>query len=882
MKRQVIGVFAHVDAGKTTLSEGLLYLAGALRHAGRVDKGDTLLDFDPMEQERGITVFSGEACFTYGETEFTLVDTPGHRDFSPEMERPLSVIDMAVLVVSGTEGVQSHTGTILKLLDHYRVPTVVFINKMDMNGADKAGVMKELKEVLPGAVDFEEDEDHLNEDLASCSEGLMEEFFAVGSLSEDSIRRAVSNREVFPVVSGSALKMEGLEKLLELLDRMAPDRIYPEDFGARVYKITRDIKGNRLTHLKVTGGTLRTKMLVETREGSEEMEALQEKIEQIRIYQGNKFRTVPEGPAGTLVAVLGLSETYAGQALGTDRESNTVAVMEPAVSYALLLPPEDDPMRVLPVLKELEEEDPSLKVSWEETTKEIRVSIMGELGKDLLLRRIKDRLGSDLELGSGKIIYRETISAPVEGVGHYEPLRHYAEVRLLLEPLPEGSGLVFQTKLSTDVLASNWQNLIMQHLRERQHKGTLTRSAITDMRITLTDGRSHLKHTSGGDFRQATYRAVRQGLRRALDEGKEVLLEPMYDFVITIPRTKIGRVMTDMERLGAKCSIEEASQGPDRFGDMVTIAGRGPVSTLRDYQTELNSFTEGSGRFEARQAGYGPCHNTEEVVAEKGYDPDLDQWNPCGSVFTEGGAGTYVEWDRVEDLARTESYLKPPKEEDMETLQPYGGPSGSAMRIGGTEKNLKRIFEMTYGVSKRDEQLRKAARAAKTRRPKEDEGEPGENARPKPTKPVQKKPPYMVVDGYNVIFSWDRLKSLAQANIDSARDALIDSLQNFQGYTGITVVLVFDGYRVKGSSGSREKYEKDLRVVYTGEAQTADRFIEEFIYANGKKFDISVVTSDRQVQMSALGNGAIRLSSRELEELVRETEDEIRMRIMEV
>lgn len=879
MKRQVIGVFAHVDAGKTTLSEGLLYLAGALRQAGRVDKGDTLLDFDPMEQERGITVFSGEACFTYGETDFTLVDTPGHRDFSPEMERPLSVIDMAVLVVSGTEGVQSHTGTILKLLDHYRVPTVVFINKMDMNGADKAGVMAELKEVMPGAVDFEEDEDALREDLASCSESLMEEYFSDAAIKEDSIREAVRNREVFPVVSGSALKMEGLEKLLELLDRMAPDRIYPEDFGARVYKITRDIKGNRLTHLKVTGGVLKTKMLLETRLGSEETEAIQEKVEQIRIYQGNKFRTATEVPAGTLAAVLGLSETYAGQALGSRRDQDTASVMEPAVSYSLILPRGEDPMGVLPILRELEEEDPSLKVGWEESTKEIRVSIMGELGKDLLIRRIRDRLDIDVELGQGKIIYKETISAPVEGVGHYEPLRHYAEVRLLLEPLPEGSGLVFASKLSTDVLASNWQNLIMQHLKERQHKGTLTRSAITDMRITLTDGRSHLKHTSGGDFRQATYRAVRQGLRRALAEGKEVLLEPMYDFLITVPRTKIGRIMTDMERLGAKCRIEDAGRNAGRSADMVVIAGHGPVATLRDYQSELNSFTEGMGRFEARLAGYGPCHNTEEVVAEKGYDPDLDQWNPCGSVFTEGGAGTYVEWDLVDSLARTESYLKPKPEED-ENYRAYSG--GGPVRIGGTEKDLKRIFEMTYGVSKRDEQLRKAARAAKTRRPKEAEDQTFAQTKPKPTKPVQKKPPYMVVDGYNVIFSWDRLKSLAQVNIDSARDALIDSLQNFQGYTGITVVLVFDGYRVKGSSGSREKYEKDLRVVYTGEAQTADRFIEEFIYANGKKFDISVVTSDRQVQMSALGNGAIRLSSRELEELVRETEDEIRMRIMEV
>lgn len=876
MKRQIIGVFAHVDAGKTTLSEGLLYLTGTLRQAGRVDKGDTLLDFDPMEQERGITVFSGEACFTYGGTEFTLVDTPGHRDFSPEMERPLSVIDMAVLVVSGTEGVQSHTGTILKLLDHYRVPTVVFINKMDMNGADKNSVMGELREVMPGAVDFEEDENALKEDLASCSESLMEEYFAGGSVSEDSLREAVQNREVFPVVSGSALKMEGLEKLLDVLDRMAPDRIYPEEFGARVYKITRDIKGNRLTHLKVTGGVLKTKMLIETRLGSEETDALEEKVEQIRIYQGNKFRTVSEAPAGTLAAVLGLNETYAGQALGSHRDQDTASVMEPAVSYSLILPRGEDPMRVLPVLRELEEEDPSLKVGWEESTREIRVSIMGELGKDLLIRRIRDRLDIDVELGQGRIIYKETISAPVEGVGHYEPLRHYAEVRLLLEPLPEGSGLVFASKLSTDVLASNWQNLIMQHLQERQHKGTLTRSAITDMKITLTDGRSHLKHTSGGDFRQATYRAVRQGLRRALDEGKEVLLEPMYDFVITVPRTKIGRVMTDMERLGARCRIEEAGRSAGRSDDMVVIAGHGPVATLRDYQSELNSFTEGMGRFEARIAGYGPCHNTEEVVAEKGYDPDLDQWNPCGSVFTEGGAGTYVEWDMVDSLARTESYLKPKPEED-ENYTAYSG--GGPVSIGGIEKDLKRIFEMTYGVSKRDEQLRKAARAAKTRRPKEGEDQSSAQARPKPTKPVQKKPPYMVVDGYNVIFSWERLKSLAQVNIDSARDALIDSLQNYQGYTGITVVLVFDGYRVKGSPGSREKYEKDLRVVYTGEAQTADRFIEEFIYHNGKKYDISVVTSDRQVQMSALGSGAVRLSSRELEELVRETEEEIRTRI---
>lgn len=877
MKKITLGVLAHVDAGKTTLSEAMLFLTGTTRKVGRVDTGDTFLDTDLMERNRGITVFSKEARFSSGSLEVTLVDTPGHADFSPEMERALSVLDLALLVVSGAEGVQSHTLTLFKLFKAYRIPVIVFVNKMDMPGTDPQAVLKEIRKYLPEAVDFTEvselllkDEaaydayrnapseamlpEAIAEEAATGSEELMERYMDGGISAEDAVK-AISGRELYPVVFGSALKMKGVEELLRILEIFAPDREYPEDFGATVYKITRDANGNRLTNLKVTGGVLRNKMQLDTAVPSEEDDKPEtEKVEQIRLYNGDKFSTVNQAEAGTVCAVLGLKNTYAGQRLGIGAEVEGKPFIEPALTYTLKTLGKEDPVSMLQKMKQLEEEDPALKVSWEERTREIRVSIMGELEKDLLIYRIKERFGIDAELVSGKVIYKETITEPVIGIGHYEPLRHYAEVRLLLEPLPEGAGLVFESAVSEDELDRNWQRLIMKHLMERRHRGTLTGSEITDMRISIIAGKAHLKHTEGGDFRQATYRAVRNGLRKALADGTMRLLEPMYDFSITVDQKYIGRVMTDMDRLGASCHLEESGQP-----EIALIKGRGPVSTLSEYQMEMNAFSEGSGRFMALPGGHGPCHDQDEVVTKAGYDPDSDIYNPCGSVFTDHGAGVYVEWDRVEELAHTEGGLRGSRENLNDNLSalteeknPISGKAGD-----NDEKALKAIFEKTYGKSKRDEQLLKEARSRATRAASSDSF-----PNPNPRAQRGKGRTYLVVDGYNVLYAWEEFKELREANIDGAREALIEVLQNYQGYSGSGMTLVFDGYKSKNSTGGEMKYG-DLNVVYTGEGRTADRYIEEFTHENGKKYDITVVTSDRMVQMSSFGYGSGRVSSGE-------------------
>ncbi len=863
MKKITLGVLAHVDAGKTTLSEAILYLTGTTKKIGRVDRGDTFLDSDSMEKQRGITVFSKEARFSLGETEVTLVDTPGHADFSAEMERTLSVLDLAVLVVSGVEGIQSHTVTLLKLFELYDIPFVVFVNKIDMYGSDLKSVMEELKKYRDCAVDFSSFSGmtdgviagDLAENCASLSESLMDEFFEKGSIGFASLAKAIYSRNLIPVLSGSALKMEGMEHLMELIDRLSIDKTYPEEFGARVYKITRDKKGNRLTHLKVTGGMLKAKMVLDTALRSEEDEGSEEKVEQIRLYNGEKFTTVGEAGAGTVCAVLGLKNTYGGQGLGYEAMRGAKnPFIEPALTYTLELPEGVDPVPALQKMRQLEEEDPTLRIAWEEKTGEIRVSVMGELEKDLLKYRIKDKFNLDVSFGLGRVIYKETVTEPVIGIGHYEPLRHYAEVRLLMEPLPEGSGLVFESAVSEDDLAGNWQRLILKHLMERRHKGTLTGSEITDMKITLIAGRAHLKHTEGGDFRQATYRAVRNGLRKAMAYGKARLLEPMYDFEIQVDQKDIGRVMSDMDRLKAICSIE--GQMPD--GKSI-IKGRGPVSTLREYQMELNSFGGGRGRFIGLPGGYGPCHDEEEVIERISYDCDKDVFNPCGSVFTDHGAGVYVEWDAVEEIAHTEGGLR-----GLSVNQ--NDPSKAIERVAergiakSDEKNLKAIFEKTYGKSKRDEQLLKEARARQTRLSVTQEDH---YPMPNPRSQKGRGRSYLVIDGYNVLFQWDELKELREANIDGAREALIEVLENYQGFTGTGITLVFDGYRLKGNTGETMKYG-DMNVVYTGEGMTADRYIEDFIYTNGKKYDLTVVTSDRMVQMASFGDGSGRMSSRDL------------------
>ncbi len=882
MKKITLGVLAHVDAGKTTLSETILYLTGATRRMGRVDKGDTFLDTDPVERNRGITVFSKEARFTYKDTEFTLVDTPGHADFSAEMERSLSVLDCAVLVVSGAEGVQSHTRTLLKLFGLYRIPFFIFVNKMDMPGASRDEVLKDIRKYVPDIVDITEFSsetgkdsglrdrilkdsgsvmlpDDIAEDAATCSEELMESFMD-GGISVNDLRKAIGERRVFPVNFGSALKNDGVESLLETLDIFTEEKDHPEDFGALVYKITRDSTGNRLTHMKITGGTLKNKMQLVTSE--EDGAEVTEKAEQIRLYNGDKFKTVNQAEAGMLCAVLGLKNTYSGQILGRDGSSGSKPFIEPALTYTLDLPDGDDPVPVLQKLRELEDEDPTLKVIWEERTREIKVSVMGELEKDLLMEKIPERFGIRIGFSQGKVIYKETIDETVEGIGHYEPLRHYAEVRLLMEPLPEGSGLVFETGVSEDELAGNWQRLIMKHLLERRHRGTAIGAEITDMRITLINGRAHLKHTEGGDFRQATYRAVRQGLRKALAHGAVRILEPFYDFSVTVPLKYVGRVMTDMDRMSASCRLEDSGDP-----DLALIKGRGPVATLREYQMELNTFSEGMGRFDALPGGYGRCHNEEEIMESSSYDCDSDVYNPCGSVFTDHGAGVYVDWDMVDDIAHTEGGLRGLKEDLNTGTAPVKNASGKGPE---DEKSLNAIFEKTYGKSKRDEQLLKQARSRATRRDEQEEYYP----RPNPRSRKGKGRTYYVVDGYNVLFSWDELKDLREANIDAAREALIDVLENYQGFTGTGMTVVFDGYKLKGNPGTRHKYG-DLDVIYTKEAETADRFIEEFAFEKGKDYDITVVSSDRSVQMSSLGDGAGRLSARDFYQEVTGTSQEI-------
>lgn len=892
MKKITIGVLAHVDAGKTTLSEGILYLTGATRRMGRVDKGDTFLDTDPVEKSRGITVFSKEARFCFGETEFTLVDTPGHADFSAEMERSLSVLDCAVLVVSGAEGVQSHTRTLIRLFELYNIPFFIFVNKMDMQGASKEEVMKDLRKILPDAYDMtglslklSEDEvyrqdcrkvpedtmipEELAEDIATCSEELMESYMD-GGISLKELKEAIKSRRVFPVNFGSALKMQGVEEFLTALEVLSSEDIYPAEFSALVYKITRDPSGNRLTHLKVTGGTLKNKMQIVTSSSEDEGETT-EKAEQIRLYNGDKFTSAAQAEAGMLCAVLGLKKTFSGQILGTDSGKVLKPYIEPALTYTLELPDRDDPVMVLQKLRELEDEDPSLRVFWEERTKEIKVSVMGELEKDLLVQKIPERFGIRVGFSQGKVIYKETITEPVEGIGHYEPLRHYAEVRLLLEPLPEGSGLVMESRVSEDELAGNWQRLIMKHLLERRHRGTATGSEITDMRISIISGRAHLKHTEGGDFRQATYRAVRQGLRKALSRGTVRILEPFYDFSVSVPLKHVGRVMTDMDRLSAACRLEDS-------GDPETalIKGRGPVATLREYQMELNAFSEGMGRFDALPGGYGACHNEEEVISNSRYDCDGDVFNPCGSVFTDHGAGVYVEWDLVDDIAHTEGGLRGLKDDLNSASQKATAESIKKSPSENDDKTLAKIFENTYGKSKRDEQLLKDARSRATRRNVREDSYPEPNRKSKRGKGKT----YLVIDGYNVLFQWEEFKTLREANIDSAREGLMEVLENYQGYTGNGMTVVFDGYKQKGSPGSRQNYG-DISVVYTREAQTADRYIEEFIFEKGREFDITVVTSDMPVQMSALGDGARRLSAREFHAEVAETSQEILSKLSE-
>lgn len=852
------GILAHVDSGKTTLSEALMYVSGNIRTLGRVDYQNAFLDTYELERARGITIFSKQAVLQYQDLELTLLDTPGHVDFSAEMERTLQVLDYAILVISGADGVQGHTQTLWKLLARYEIPTFLFVNKMDQEGTDRHAILGELQLQLSGAcVDFSpaQDVDTFLENVAVCDEEILERYLETGDVSRGEIARLIAERKVFPCYFGSALKLTGVKEFLDGLNRYTGRRIYPDTFGAKVYKIARDEQGNRLTYLKVTGGNLRVKdsITVSRRSaGSDEAEPVQEKINQIRIYSGAKYVAVQEAEAGTVCAVTGPEHTCPGQGIGGEPDSE-LPYLEPVLNYEIRLPDGCDVHQMLLKLRQLEEEDPMLRIVWNERLGEIHAQVMGEVQIEILKSMIRERFGVEVEFGTGNIVYRETITAPVEGVGHFEPLRHYAEVHLLLEPLEPGSGLQFEADCSEEMLDRNWQRLILTHLTEKEHIGVLTGSPITDMRITLVAGRAHLKHTEGGDFRQATYRAVRQGLRMT----ESVLLEPWYEFRLQVPQEMIGRALADVQRMHGKFDP------PQTEGEFAVLTGSAPVAAMRDYPMEVVSYTRGRGRLSCTLKGYEPCHNAEEVIAAAGYDPESDPDNPTGSVFCTHGAGFYVKWDEVREYMHVDSGLffgEEPEEEEA----PYVPSQLNSIGGWGDEKELQEIFERTYGTAKRE-------RSNPFRRVRADTASEykGKSRRQEAVDE------YLLVDGYNVIFAWDELRELAKVNIDAARDKLMDILCNYQGCKKCTLILVFDAYKVKGNPGSVVPYH-NIHVVYTKEAETADQYIEKVVHEIGRKYHVTVATSDNLEQIIIRGQGASLISSRELQEEIREANEQLR------
>ncbi|MBR5471711.1 MAG: TetM/TetW/TetO/TetS family tetracycline resistance ribosomal protection protein [Oscillibacter sp.] len=857
MKKLVVGILAHVDAGKTTLSEALLYESGAVRKLGRVDHKDAFLDTDSMERERGITIFSKQAQLTLGDTEVTLLDTPGHVDFSAEAERVLRVLDCAILVISGTDGVQGHTRTLWKLLERYGVPTFLFINKMDLAGADRDALMANLKRQLhSGCVDFGAEAEVFAEETAVCDEAVLESYFETGTVLDADISRMIGERKLFPCFFGAALKLEGVAEFAEGFSRYAPVPVYPETFGARVFKIARDHQGARLTYLKVTGGTLRVKSMVGNRRPElDASKTWEEKVDQMRIYSGAKFRPVDEAEAGSVVAVTGLTRTEAGSGLGYEADW-TGPVLEPVLNYQVILTDGTDPHTALKYLRQLEEEDPQLHVVWNEAAREIHVQLMGEVQLEILQRRIGERFGMAVEFGSGAICYKETIANTVEGIGHFEPLRHYAEAHLLLEPLPRGSGLVFTSACSTDHLDLNWQRLILTHLEEKQHLGVLTGSPITDMRITLVAGRAHDKHTEGGDFRQATYRAVRQGLMMA----ESVLLEPWYEFRLEVPADQVGRAMSDLQRMNGEV------EPPETFGEETVLTGAASVAALRNYAREVIAYTRGQGRLICQNGGYRPCAEAEKVIEAIGYEPERDVENTPDSVFCDHGAGYNVKWDEVPAMAHVDSGLRLGRQT---AAAAEGQPRARAVSAyAGTveqDKELQAIFERTYGPVKRQTFIPpKEPRRAQT----------DNEAEKRRIKEQFQGDEYLLVDGYNIIFAWEELKSIARENLDAARIALCDLLCNYQGYKKNRVIAVFDAYKVKGGLGSVEKYN-NIHVVYTKEAETADAYIERATYELGRKHRVKVATSDGPEQLIILGHGALRLSASNFKEEMEQVQGQI-------
>lgn len=881
MKQLTLGILAHVDAGKTTLSEALLFTAGAIRKAGRVDKKDAFLDNYELERERGITIFSKQAVFSYEDLRITLLDTPGHVDFSTEMERTLQVLDAAVLLISAADGVQSHTRTLWKLLESYQVPVFLFVNKMDQPGADQEKILAGIQNQLSGnCVDFtplvgaaateskgaalETDMQEAMEAVAICDEELLNSFLTDGRISQEQLREKIAERKVFPCLFGSALRLQGIEALLSAIAAYAPEKTYPEAFGARVFKVTRDSQGSRLTHMKITGGTLKAKMELTCAEDKTE------KVNQIRVYSGERFEAVNEAAAGSVCAVTGLLGTMAGQGLGMEKNLES-PFLTPVLSYCLLLPEGTDPMAVMPKLKELEEEDPALSFTWEEELKEIHVHVMGEVQMEVLKVLIRERFGLEIAFGKGQIVYKETIADTVEGVGHFEPLRHYAEVHLLLEPGEPGSGLQFEADCSEDILARNWQRLILTHLEEKQHRGVLTGSVITDMKITLVSGRAHQKHTEGGDFRKATYRAVRQGLMEAMS----VLLEPYYEFRLEIPEEMTGRAMTDMEKLFADFTLAERAEG------RCVLTGCAPVETMRDYQKEVYAYTRGQGSLTVRLKGYMPCHNADEVIEERHYDPEADLRNPAGSVFCSHGAGFVVPWNQVKEYMHVESCFAGDRkaieesafQEELEKRKEAArkreenrSASGGEYFLGTDEIDaiLQQATGAGRGLEKKKEGWQRQSRSTETRQAttRVYQGQP-------------KKEEYLLVDGYNVIFAWEELSALSKVTLDGARGRLLDILCDYQAMKGCRLIVVFDAYRLKGHPEEAYAYH-NIYVVYTKEAETADRYIERFAHDNSKKYQITVATSDGLEQIIIRGEGCRLLSSRDLQADVERQKEQTR------
>lgn len=848
-----VGLLAHVDAGKTTLSESILYQSGAIRNLGRVDHQDAFLDTDEMERERGITIFSKQAVLTWKDTEITLLDTPGHVDFSAEMERVLQVLDCAVLVISGADGVQGHTETLWKLLTRYGIPVSLFVNKMDQEGTDCGKLLAELKSRFSeGCIDFgrvETGAEEVIEEIAVCDEQTMEEYLEKGSVAAASIRRLVAERKIFPCYFGSALHLQGVEELMNGICTYQMQKEYPAVFGAKVYKIARDGQGNRLTYLKVTGGTLKVKDVIGENG---------DKVNQIRVYSGEKYELLSEADAGKVCAVTGLAETYPGQGLGAEKDSE-LPILEPVLTYRIILPDDCNVHTMLRDLKLLEEEEPELHVVWIEKSQEIHVQLMGDVQIEILQRIIKERFGVLVEFGEGSIVYKETIAAPVEGVGHFEPLRHYAEVHLRLEPGERGSGIQFDSECSEDVLDRNWQRLVLTHLEEKEHKGVLTGSVITDMKITLTSGKAHLKHTEGGDFRQATYRAVRQGLKKA----ESVLLEPYYEFRIELPSENVGRAMTDIQNRFGKF------EAPETLGEMTVLTGIAPVSTLSGYQKDVIAYTGGRGRISLTLKGYDLCHNQEEVVAARGYDSELDLANPTGSVFCAHGAGFVVDWDEVEEYMHMERTLDQTGEEGLAEVTL---PKRRHSSIELTQEELDAIYVRTPDPVKQNHGPVTVCAKEKDREPGSAYADPKWERRRREKEGRQE---YLLVDGYNIIFSWEELRELSEKDIGAARGKLADILSNYQGYRKCTLILVYDAYKVEGNPGEVMKYH-NIYIVYTKEAETADQYIEKTVRRIAKDAAVTVATSDGLEQVIILGQGANRMSAPGLKEEIERTLAEVR------